>query len=117
MSAITRRTSSFSVTIAISGNLSGAFEFSKLVMGVVHLPAAWTAADIGFKVSSSESGTYLPLYDKAGSLVQIASPAISQAHAMPTQVAGCLWVKLWSQSSGSNVAQVAARSLTVDGKA
>jgi hypothetical protein len=106
---------STSVTIALSGNLSGAFDMSRYSMGVVHMPAAWTAASLGFKVCAEEGGTYLPLYDETGTLVQISSPAASQSYNLPAELAGCRWVKLWSQNgSGTNTAQAAARTIGLD---
>ena len=50
---------------------------------VVHMPAAITSCSIGFKVSSDENGTFLPLYDDDGNLVQIDSPSASQAYVAP----------------------------------
>ena len=116
MTAITRRTAVYGLTIASGAALSEAFDFSRVAMGVVQLPADWTAADIGFQVSTAEAGTYVPLYDEDGALVEISSPAASQAHVLPVKTAGCLWVKLWSQSGGVSVNQGADRALTVAGK-
>lgn len=115
MTAITRQQATVIVAIALNGNLSGEFDMRPYAMGLVHMPAAWTAASIGFKVASESGGTFLPLYDKNGSLVQVSSPAVDTAVAFPAEVAACKWVKLWSQDgSASNTAQAAARSLTVD---
>lgn len=85
---------------------------------LVHMPAAWTSASIGFKVSSESAGTFLPLYDDNGTLVQIDSPAVDCAYSAPPEVAVCRFVKLWSQDgSASNTNQGAARALIVDKKA
>jgi len=116
ISPITRVVSSqVSLTIASGAALSDAFDFSSYSMAVVHMPSAWTAASIGFYVCQTPAGTFLPLYDKNGSLVQISSPAASQAHACPAELAGCRWVKLWSQDgAGSGTNQAAARTLNLD---
>jgi hypothetical protein len=107
-----------SLTIANGANLSDAFEFLPYSMLVVHMPAAWTAASIGFKVSSDESGTYLPLYDDDGNLVQIDSPSASQAYVAPAELAPTFWIKLWSQNgSGTNANQGAERTIIIDLKA
>ena len=116
-----RDTHSESMTIDISADddlSDAAIEMRPYSMMVVHMPAAWTSASIGFKVSSSESGTFLPLYDDDGNLVQIDSPAASKAYVAPAALAPALWVKLWSQNgSGTNTAQAADRTFTVDLKA
>jgi hypothetical protein len=95
-----------------------AIEMRAFSQMVVHMPAAWTAASIGFKVSNDENGTFLPLYDDDGNLVQIDSPSASQAYVAPAALAAAHWVKLWSQNgSGTNTAQAADRTFTVDLKA
>ena len=110
-----RKHRSVAATIANGGNLSDAFDARKVTMGTLHMPAAWTSASIGFKVSPTSDGTFLPLYDEHGTLVQITSPSASQAYSLPTRLAGCGFVKLWSQDgSGSNTAQGAARSFLVE---
>jgi len=114
MVQLARKTSKVVVSIANGANLSDAFDMRLYTMGVVHMPAAWTAASIGFKVSDAKAGTYQPLYDDNGTLVQIDSPAASKNYTLPTPVANCAWVKLWSQDgSGTNTNQGAARSLTI----
>jgi len=105
-------------TIANGANLSDEIDVSQYAMLVVHMPAAWTAASIGFKVASASGGTFLPLYDDNGTLVQIDSPTASKAYSAPAEVAGARYVKLWSQDgSGSNANQGGARVITVDLKA
>ena len=106
------------VTIEDGANLSEAIDFRRFALGLVHMPAAWTAAYIGFKVSPTEDGTYQPLYDDDGILVQIDNPAVDKSYLLPAKIAGVGWVKLWSQDgSGSNTNQDADRSLSLDLKA
>jgi len=103
------------LTIAESGHTSDAFAFGKYLYGQIRMPAAWTAASIGFKVSNTEDGTFLPLYDHDGNLVQIDSPSVDGAYQIPTALVAAGWVKLWSQNgSGTNTAQAAERSIIVD---
>jgi len=112
-----RLNSSTIVTIALNGNLSTVIPFSEFAGGVIHMPAAWTAASIGFTVSSSADGTFLPLYDGAIP-VQISSPAVNKAYPIPDKLFGARFVKLWSQNgSGTLTAQAAARAIIVDLKA
>lgn len=96
--------------------LSSILSFYDFAYGVIHMPAAWTAADIGFQVAATHDGTYLPLYDAAGNLVEISSPAVDQAMQIPTEVLAVRFFKIWSQSAGVDQNQGAARALTVDMK-
>ncbi len=118
VSSLIRNHTYNSQTIASGAALSDAFDLRDYTMGLIHMPSAWTSASIGFHVCSTLAGTFLPLYDKNGSLVQIASPAASSAYALPAEVAGAHFVKLWSQNgSGTNTNQGAARTIVVDLKA
>jgi len=104
-----------SQTIASGAALSDAFDMSKYTMGTLNMPAAWTAASIGFQVSSTEGGTYQAVYDDDGNLIQIDSPTASNSYTLPATVANFHWVKLWSQDgSASGTNQAAARTITLD---
>lgn len=113
---IKRKDAVYSLTIANGAAVSGAFDMSDYVMGEVHIPNEWTDANIGFKSSTTESGTYLPVYDADGAIVEITNigTATARAYTLPAEVATCKWVKLWSQDgSAGDTNQGAARSLTV----
>jgi hypothetical protein len=111
-----RRSYSYETTIPSGTALSGVVSWYEFAYGIIHLPAGWTAANIGFQVSSEFDGTYLPLYDDAGNIVEIASPAVSQAMRVPVEVLAARFVMIWSQTAGSGVNQVAERALIVDMK-
>jgi hypothetical protein len=111
-----RKSYSFDVSIASGAALSNVISFREFGYGIVHMPAAWTAANIGFQVSSTLDGTFLPLYDDAGALVEIASPAVDQAMRIPVEVMAARFVRLWSQTGGSGTNQAAARALIIDMK-
>ncbi len=101
--------------LAMATNLSDAWDNELFAMGNVRMPATWTAASIGFKVADVLAGTYLPLYDDNGNLVQIDSPTADKAYTFPAEVAAARFVKLWSQDgAGANANQGAARTLYVD---
>lgn len=106
-------TSSQTLVIANGAAISGVFAIAGIRGGTIHFPAAWTAASLGFQVSSTRGGTYLPLYDAAGSLVGL-SVVVDTASALPDELINALFAKLWSQTAGSGVNQGAARSLIVD---
>ena len=106
------------LTIANGASLSGAFDFRLFTMGVVTMPAAWTAASIGFTVAPEESGTYVTLYDHDGTLVQISGPAVDKGYELPPELAGASWVKLFSQDgAGAAANQGAERTLGLQLKA
>jgi len=111
---IGRRFTTTALTIANSGHLSDELDMRGSSMLIVHMPAAWTAASIGFQVSPTTGGTFIPLYDDDGNLLQIDAPTASKAYQAPDGIAGSGFVKLWSQDgSGSNTAQGAERSIPV----
>jgi hypothetical protein len=112
--AILRRSGIHNATIASGAAVSDYIDFRSWAGAIIQMPGTWTAASIGFQVSNTSGGTYYPLYDDAGDLVQIASPAASKAYAIPAEVFGAAFVKIWSQDgSASNTNQAAERSLVV----
>lgn len=101
-------------TIAQSAALSGALDFRARVGMVLHMPAAWTSAKIAFKVASTLTGTYQALYDEYGALVEV-TVAANCSYVVPAQkLLGVRYLKLWSENSGVDAVQAAARSITVD---
>lgn len=104
------------VTILNGVALSDAIYFAPFSKGVIHMPAAWTAANIGFHVSSEPAGTYLPLYDGVNPVV-ITGPAVNQAYPLPAGLAGAHYFKLWSNTGGADTNQGADRAITVELKA
>jgi len=95
------------VTIDEDAAESEEFYFAPYTFLSVEMPGAWTAAKIGFKVSRTSGGTFVPLYDDAGAIVEI-DPTVDQMHVAPAEIAGQMYVKLWSQSTGSAVNQTGA---------
>jgi hypothetical protein len=108
------------LTIALGAAESQAFSLVDLVgdAGLVGVPSAWTSAAMGFKVSDSFGGTFSPLRDESGSIVQISGIITNAAawYKLPDALRGALYAKLWSQTSGSDTNQDAARSLVVMAK-
>jgi len=106
------------VTIPINTALSNAFDFKAFSMLIVGMPAAWTAARVGFKVAPTSTGTFLPLTHEDGTIVEIV-PTVDRAHVAPVELASCAgWVRLWSQNgSFSDTNQDAERTLIVYMKA
>jgi hypothetical protein len=108
------------LTIPLGTAESEAFSLVDLVgdAGLVGTPAAWTAAAMGFKVSDSFGGTFSPLRDESGTIVQISGIVADAAgwYKLPDALRGALYVKLWSQTAGSDTNQDADRSLVVVAK-
>lgn len=111
---ISRRYTVISVTISAGEALSDAVDMRHFAGGLVITPSAWTSADIGFKVSDTENGTYVPLYDDTGAAVYISGVDVDRACVMPENLYGAHFVKLWSSSAGaSDVNQGDDRTLTL----
>ena len=86
--------------------------------GLVSVPAAWTSAAIGFKVSDSFGGAYAPLRSQAGAIVEVSGVQTGAAgwYKLPDELRGALYVKLWSENAGSDANQGADRVLIVVAK-
>jgi hypothetical protein len=110
----------FNLTIGASAAESEAFSLVDAVgdAGLVGVPSAWTSAALGFKVSDSFGGTFSPLRDESGAVVEIAGIVTNAAgwYKLPDALRGALYAKLWSQTSGSDTNQDAARALVVVAK-
>jgi hypothetical protein len=113
-----------SVKIANNAAISGALDLTlsdgETVCGLV-TPAAWTAADIAFKVSV-DGVTYVALYDArtpgAATEVTIASASVPTAAASgfaldPSLFAGFAYIKIVSGTNALGVNQGGARTLYV----
>jgi hypothetical protein len=86
---------------------NAAFEFAGHASGTVFVPAGWTAADIGLKVSSSATGTFVPFkvdgtngYVSTAATTVIEQAAASNAYEMPPHWFGAgPYVKLHSMTA------------------
>lgn len=98
---ISRYTEVQSTLISDGTAVSRAVNFSRVAGGIVIVPTSWTAANLGFYVCDTFGGTYVILRDEAGNPVQISGILTSgaRAYALPAEVYGALFVKLWSKSS------------------
>jgi len=114
---ISRTPTAVLATIIINTAISNIIGYADFSGGVIIIPtAAWTAANIGFKVCDTQGGTFVPLRDQAAALVQIAGVVADAANAypLPDELFGCLYFKIHScDAAGADTNQAAARSLTV----
>ena len=104
-----------SVTIKAGAALSDAVDIRRYPNAGYVLAGAWTAASLGFKVSLDGVNFY-PLRNAAGALVEMASVGASEGRSLPSDVAPFQYVKLWSETAGSDVNQAADRVFTVGTK-
>lgn len=101
MSYIERAYAKSTLTIADGAAISQALWMGSWAGGYVLIPDSWTAANMGFQVSEAEAGTFAILRDESGSPVQISGILTTgaRAYALPAELFGALWVKLWSKST------------------
>ena len=117
-SQIGRDRDTVTVTIAAGAALSDAMDFRYMGGAILHMPAAWTAADIGFYVSpTGVAGSFQPLYDELNALVQIDGATADRSYALPAAIFAAHYVQLWSQNAGVSENQAAARELQLSLKA
>jgi hypothetical protein len=108
-----------SVTIADSAALSGAIYIGDHIGMIVTTDASWTDANMGFQVSTSETGTYTILRDDTGVPVQISGVVTDTAtsYKVPDKIFPGLWVKVWSKhktaGTVTDVNQSGAETLTI----
>ncbi len=115
---IQRKFSNETLTIAANAATSGSFQFEQYAGGMVIVPSAWTAANIGFQVSEDNS-TFVILRDYTGVPVQISGIKTDggRAYAMPAEMFSARFCKLWSKSTTTSTEtdtnQASARSLII----
>lgn len=108
---------SLELTIESGSWLSDAFDLGQSVSLLLRMTStAWTDADIGFQESPTKTGSYLPLKNIDGDIVEISGVAVSGAYVVPVEIRGASWLKLWSQKSGISVAQAADRTIEAEMK-
>jgi hypothetical protein len=79
-----------------------------------YMPAAWTAADIGFEVSNDNTALY-GVSNSAGALITIPVLADEFITLPDSFIQGNRWVRLRSQNGGTGAAvnQTAARTIKI----
>ncbi len=103
-----------SVTIANGASLSGSVCLGDAMLCAILMPAAWTAADLTFQVSDDYGTTWGELLDATGSAITVSSPtAAKRLELDSSDFKSAVFIKVRSGTSGSAVAQGAARTLTL----
>ena len=104
------------VVIANGASLSGAVDLQGYILTGIVMPAAWTAASLTFagapsNEQSGEAGTFVPIYDDAGTEYTVSADTSRVLQIDPVKLAGVRWLKVRSGTSGTPVNQDAARTL------
>jgi hypothetical protein len=68
---IARHVRSLTATFAVSSTLSPAFDVRAFAGGGLMIPTPWGGGTCTFKASATPTGTYRPIYDKDGTLVDV----------------------------------------------
>jgi hypothetical protein len=107
------------VTIANNAAVSGAFYMGDHVFGFIHVPDSWTDANLGFQIAPTSDGTFTVAKDTTGVPIQISglNTTTGAAYALPTTMAGGVFVKLWSKhktaATETDVNQTGAKAITI----
>lgn len=119
MPANTGRLSSHAVaTIANGASASDVIDLRDYAIAAIIMPTAWTTAALTFLTCATAGGTFLPVYDDAGTEVSIASANVVQDRAIVNktileQLAGLRYIKLRSGVAATPVTQGGDRAITV----
>lgn len=101
------------MTIAEEESLSDILDVRRVTGIWFVMPAEWTDAVLGFKVSPTLTGTFTPPYDTAGDRVGI-TLQVDGVQVAPAGIVGAGFIKLWSRTAGDvDVEQEAERVFTV----
>lgn len=123
MPPIDRNNAQVPITIpagaAVPANEATPIDFRGFAGGAIHVPSAWTAANLGFRYSLDGSDTWLIARKKDGSAIEISGIQTAQASAyeLPPELFGfaCALIP-WSKSATigteTDVNQGAQRILT-----
>lgn len=109
----------FDVNIAASAAISGAFDMSEFEGGLLNVGSAWTAGNMGFKISDTLDGTYDLALDDTGVPIQITTVNTGRAgwYVIPSKLFPAKYVKVWSKSAvaatETDVNQESARTMKV----
>lgn len=99
--------------IANGASQTGPLDMHDRVITTIIVPSVWTAANITLLASSTQTGTFSPVYDAAGTELTISAAASRVVVIAPDATRGLKWVKLRSGTTGTPVNQGAARTLEV----
>lgn len=108
-------------TVVIANNtaISNVITAINQLSGFIIVPAAWTDANIGFKICDTQGGTFVIACDDTGTPIQVSgiTTNASKAYRIPSELFPAHYLQLWSKSTTSatitDTNQGAERSLVV----
>lgn len=98
------------ITIANGASLAAAVDLDGKTLVGIHMPAAWTAANLTFQVSE-DGVTYDDFYDSSGTEKTVIAAQARYIEIPPAAWVGIRFVKVRSGTAAVTVAQGAARTL------
>lgn len=101
------------ITIANGASLSSEIKITEETITGIVMPSAWTAANITFAAAASEGGTFVPVYDAAGTELEVTAAASRFIAISPDALRAARYLKVRSGTSGSAVNQAAERSIVL----
>ena len=108
---------SYQLTLQSTDAVTDAIDMRPYTTGFITIPTACTAANIGFKICETATGTFVTAKDSTGGVIEISTITTTDTYAyqIPTSMLGAFHVKLWSKntSSEADVNQAADRTLVV----
>lgn len=104
------------IVIANAASLSGEVDLEAYRLVGIHMPAAWTAANLTFQAAPASAGTFNDVTDDAGVEVLVtaaAAKAIVIGTATKAAIGLLRFIKIRSGTGATPVAQGAERILTL----
>jgi hypothetical protein len=101
-----------SLSTAANGQ-SGVIDMTGCVLIGVQMSTAWTAAGITFLAATAETGTFHSVFGSTGDEITLSADASRFINVSPLTSVGYRWLRVRSGTSGTPVAQAAARTLTL----
>ena len=101
-------------TFALNGKQSNAIDLEGYPLTALHMPAAWDTAVISFLSAPTIDGTYQPVYADG---IEVTEPVVAgrccPISGNAVALASLRFIKLRSGIAGTEVAQTAARTITL----
>lgn len=116
---LVRKVSSRTVTIAASTATTTAStpisleDYAAMALVITSTGAFTGSPKVAFKVSNEIAGTFYPLYGSTGNLLEVSAAVNGKAYECPDELFPWAFVKLWLETSGSYVAQAAAKNFLI----
>lgn len=112
---VTREVHHLTATVGVGSSVSNAVHYGDFAGGVVITPDALDATSaVAFLVSYDDDASFFKLCDKTNALISlVVSTNERRAYAIPDELFGVRWFKLWTQAAGINVVQAASRDFVI----